>query len=55
MSIEAKNSALWSAVEKTDRRFTKTVAQRGGYTSICPQYQLERLQRFLVHTAKGSD
>ena len=32
---------LWSAVEKTDLQFTKTVNQRGGYTAISPQYQLK--------------
>lgn len=37
MSINLK---LWSAVEKTDLQFTKTVNQRGGYTAISPQYQL---------------
>lgn len=53
MSIEAKNSALWSAVEKTDRRFTKTVAQRGGYTSICPQYQLGEATKVFGPYGKG--
>ncbi len=37
MSVNLK---LWSAVEKTDLQFTKTVNQRGGYTAISPQYQL---------------
>lgn len=35
------NLKLWSAVEKTDLQFTKTVNQRGGYTAISPQYQLK--------------
>ena len=33
------NLAIWESVEKTDLDFTKTVNQRGGYTSISPQYQ----------------
>lgn len=35
------NLKIWSAVEKTDLQFTKTVNQRGGYTAISPQYQLK--------------
>ena len=33
------NLKIWKSVEKTDLEFTKTVNQRGGYTSISPQYQ----------------
>lgn len=31
---------IWSSVCKTDPKYTKKVTQRGGYTSISPQYQL---------------
>jgi len=34
------NLKLWDSVSKTDPTFTKKVTQRGGYTSISPQYQL---------------
>ena len=36
-----KNMKLWESVEKTDPAMTKRVNQRGGYTSISPQYQLK--------------
>lgn len=35
------NLTLWDSVSKTDPAFTKKVTQRGGYTSISPQYQLK--------------
>ena len=35
------NLDLWKSVEKTDPAHTKKVTQRGGYTSISPQYQLK--------------
>ena len=35
------NLELWDSVSKTDPAFTKKVTQRGGYTSISPQYQLK--------------
>lgn len=35
------NLSLWDSVSKTDPEFTKKVTQRGGYTSISPQYQLK--------------
>jgi len=31
---------LWESVCTTDPKFTKMVAQRGGFTAICAQYQL---------------
>ena len=34
------NLDLWDKVKTTDPEFTKKVTQRGGYTSISPQYQL---------------
>lgn len=36
-----ENMKLWSAVEKTDTRYTKYVSQRGGFTSVNPQYQIK--------------
>ena len=33
------NLKLWESVEKTDPAYTKKVNQRGGFTSISPQYQ----------------
>jgi hypothetical protein len=53
MSDTEKNSQLWESVEKTDRNFTKTVAQRGGYTSICPQYQLGEATKVFGPYGKG--
>ena len=35
------NLALWDSVKETDKEFTKQVNQRGGYTSITPQYQIQ--------------
>lgn len=41
------NLDLWKSVEKTDPAHTKKVTQRGGYTSISPQYQLrEATEKF---------
>lgn len=34
------NLKLWDSVKKTDPEYTKHVSQRGGYTSISPQYQI---------------
>jgi len=34
-----KNLELWQSVCETDVKYTKKVSQRGGYTSIAPQYQ----------------
>lgn len=53
MSEQSKNTALWDSVEKTDRKFTKQVAQRGGYTSICPQYQLGEATKAFGPYGKG--
>lgn len=39
--MEDKNHLdIWERVKKTDPNHTKKVTQRGGYTSISPQYQL---------------
>lgn len=35
------NLRLWDAVKETDSAHTKHVKQRGGYTSITPQYQIQ--------------
>ena len=35
------NLDLWDSVKETDKAFTKNVSQRGGYTSITPQYQMQ--------------
>ena len=35
------NLELWNSVKKTDAEFTKKVSQRGGYTAVSPQYQLQ--------------
>lgn len=35
------NLKLWDSVKETDKAFTKDVKQRGGYTSITPQYQMQ--------------
>ena len=35
------NLKLWDSVKETDKDFTKKVSQRGGYTSITPQYQMQ--------------
>jgi hypothetical protein len=37
---KVSNLKLWDTVKKTDPEHTKTVSQRGGYTSISPQYQI---------------
>jgi len=35
------NLKLWDSVKETDKEYTKHVNQRGGYTSIKPQYQIQ--------------
>ena len=37
----SNNLKLWDSVKETDKAFTKNVSQRGGYTSITPQYQMQ--------------
>jgi hypothetical protein len=39
------NLSLWDSVCETDPSFTKVVNQRGGYTSITPQYQIREATR----------
>lgn len=36
----SSNLKLWEEVKTTDPEYTKQVKQRGGYTSISPQYQI---------------
>jgi len=36
-----KHLELWNSVEKTDPQYTKKVDARGGFTSICAQYQMK--------------
>ena len=38
----SNNMTIWEAVNKTDPRHTKKVAQRGGFTSIDAMYQVMR-------------
>lgn len=45
MSKEKDNLELWNRVKATDTKYTKTVNQRGGYTAISPQYQLQEATR----------
>lgn len=47
------NLKLWSSVEKTDLDFVKKVNQRGGYTAICPQYQLKKATEKFGAYGKG--
>lgn len=37
----SNNMTIWDQVKKTDPKHTKKVTQRGGYTSISPQYQTQ--------------
>jgi len=39
------NLSLWEDVCETDPSFTKQVNQRGGYTSVSPQYQIREATR----------
>jgi len=39
--VDKGNLKLWDAVKETDKAFTKAVKQRGGYTAITPQYQMQ--------------
>ena len=47
------NLKLWDSVEKTDLDFVKKVNQRGGYTAICPQYQLKKATEKFGSYGKG--
>ncbi len=41
MKMSNENLKLWDSVKETDEKFTKKVNQRGGYTAITPQYQMQ--------------
>lgn len=47
------NLKLWESVSTTDPDFTKKVNQRGGYTSISPQYQLREATKAFGPYGKG--
>jgi len=47
------NLDLWEKVCKTDPDYTKHVAQRGGYTSIAPQYQIKEATEHLGPYGSG--
>jgi len=48
-----ENLELWEKVCKTDPQYTKHVAQRGGYTSISPQYQIKEATEHLGPYGQG--
>lgn len=50
---ENKNLSLWKKVKETDGQFTKKVNQRGGYTSITPQYQIQEATKAFGPYGKG--
>lgn len=47
------NFDLWQKVQKTDLEHTKKVNQRGGYTAIDPQYQLQEATKQFGPYGKG--
>lgn len=47
------NMKIWNQVKKTDPEFTKKVSQRGGYTAVSPQYQLEKATEVFGPYGKG--
>lgn len=47
------NIALWDKVKQTDPQYTKQVTQRGGYTSISPQYQMREATNQFGPYGKG--
>lgn len=47
------NMGIWNEVCKTDPAFTKKVTQRGGYTSISPQYQTQEATKVFGPYGKG--
>ena len=50
---DVDNMQLWSAVCETDPKYTKKVSQRGGYTSISPQYQMQEATKQFGPYGKG--
>lgn len=47
------NMAIWDQVSVTDPKQTKTVNQRGGYTAIVPQYQIQQATEVFGPYGKG--
>lgn len=47
------NLDFWDSVKETDPDFTKKVNQRGGYTSITPQYQIQQATKVFGPYGKG--
>jgi hypothetical protein len=47
------NLALWDKVKTTDPEYTKQVNQRGGYTSVSPQYQIMQATEQFGSYGKG--
>jgi hypothetical protein len=47
------NMAIWDQVCTTDPNQTKTVNQRGGYTAIVPQYQIQQATEVFGPYGKG--
>lgn len=47
------NLELWEKVCKTDPAYTKHVSQRGGYTSVSPQYQIKEATEHLGAYGQG--
>lgn len=47
------NLTLWNNVKETDGTFTKKVNQRGGYTAITPQYQIQEATKAFGPYGKG--
>jgi hypothetical protein len=48
-----ENMHIWNQVCETDPDFTKEVGFRGGFTSIDPQYQLQRMTETFGPCGKG--
>lgn len=51
--MSSDNLKLWDSVKETDKDFTKKVNQRGGYTSITPQYQIQEATKQFGPYGKG--
>lgn len=47
------NLELWNKVKETDAAFTKPVNQRGGYTAITPQYQMQEATKMFGPYGRG--
>ena len=52
-STADENMHIWNQVCETDPAFTKAVGFRGGFTSIDPQYQLQRMTETFGPCGKG--